>query len=209
MTSATLPLAEIYLEVALNGGTEIGNRVMDLRDQRNLTQEELAERAGTSPTTISNLESGKIKNPHYRTLRRVATALGVGVGELTAPKALLSQPERDAAAPPEALQEAVAIAWRLLAQRGQGIVERSVREGASRQLSEDLADYHADAARIANIRQAVGVQVTDELADAEDAYHEVENRIQTLLRQDIEDKQTQRLRVKKGERSPEIRGETA
>jgi hypothetical protein len=51
--------------------------------------------------------------------------------------------------------------------------------------------------------------VTDELADAEDAYHEVENRIQTLLRQDIEDKQTQRLRVKKGERSAEIRDETA
>ena len=71
---------------------------MDLRAEQDLTQEELAERAGTSPTTISNLESGKIKNPHYRTLRRVATALGVGVEELTAPKVLSPQPEHKAAA---------------------------------------------------------------------------------------------------------------
>jgi excisionase family DNA binding protein len=105
----------------------------------------------------------------------------------SAPKVLSPQPERDAVAASEALQGAVAIAWRLLAQRGQSIVDQSVREGASVQLSEDLKSYHADAARLANIRRrAIGVQVTDELAEAEDAYQEVESRIQSLLRQDIE-----------------------
>ncbi len=78
-------------------GTDIGDRVMDLRIERDLTQEVLAEMAGTSPTTISNLESGKIKNPQYRTMRRIAAALGVDVEELIAPKA----PNRPSPAAPE------------------------------------------------------------------------------------------------------------
>jgi transcriptional regulator with XRE-family HTH domain len=60
---------------------------MDLRVQQELTQEELAAKAGTSPTTISNLESGRVARPQYRTLRKVAAALGVDVEELVSPKA--------------------------------------------------------------------------------------------------------------------------
>lgn len=74
---------------------------MDLRIERDLTQEVLAEMAGTSPTTISNLESGKIKNPQYRTMRRIAAALGVDVEELIAPKA----PSRPSPEPPEEVSE--------------------------------------------------------------------------------------------------------
>jgi transcriptional regulator with XRE-family HTH domain len=189
--------------------TQIGNRLRLARAQAGMTLRRAEEETGLSKDTISRIERG-LRAPQPLTAAKLAEAYGHSIEEfLEAPKVLSQQPERDAAAPSEALQEAVAIAWRLLAQQGQGIVERSVREGASRQLSEDIADYHADAARLANIRQAVGVQMTDELADAEDAYQEVENRIRTLLRQDIEDKQTQRLRVKKGERPPDIRGETA
>lgn len=84
-------------------GTKIGDRVMDLRTERGLTQEELADRAGTSPTTISNLEGGKIKNPHYRTLRGVATALGVGVEELTGPP-----PQADTRPPAERVEARLA-----------------------------------------------------------------------------------------------------
>jgi transcriptional regulator with XRE-family HTH domain len=77
------------------GGKELGDRVMDLRRARGQTQEELAKKAGTSPTTISNLESGKIKNPQRRTLRRIAAALGVSVEELEDPAKAAVERARD------------------------------------------------------------------------------------------------------------------
>jgi transcriptional regulator with XRE-family HTH domain len=38
--------------------------------------------AGVSPTTISGIESGKIRRPHLKTLLKIARALGADVGEL-------------------------------------------------------------------------------------------------------------------------------
>lgn len=77
------------------GGKELGDRVADLRRARGLTQEETARRANTSPTTISNLESGKIKNPQRRTLRSIAAALGVSVEELEDPAKAAVERARD------------------------------------------------------------------------------------------------------------------
>jgi transcriptional regulator with XRE-family HTH domain len=71
----------------------IADQLIDLRAAQELTQEALAEKAGTSPTTISNLESGKVAKPQYRTLRKVAAALGVDVEELMSPKAGTPLPE--------------------------------------------------------------------------------------------------------------------
>jgi transcriptional regulator with XRE-family HTH domain len=42
-----------------------------------LTQEELAERAGLATRTLSNLESGRIRRPHSRSLHKLASALGL------------------------------------------------------------------------------------------------------------------------------------
>lgn len=61
----------------------IADRLIDERTQRGWTQEELAERSGTSPTTISNLESRQIRRPQYRTVRKLALALNITVEELT------------------------------------------------------------------------------------------------------------------------------
>jgi len=54
----------------------IGQRIAELRLERDLSQEELARAVGCSVTTISRLENGK-NDPLDRTLRRVARALGV------------------------------------------------------------------------------------------------------------------------------------
>ena len=49
---------------------------------RLLSQRELAERAGLSPTTILKLESGRVDEPHPRTIRKLAVALEVDPDEL-------------------------------------------------------------------------------------------------------------------------------
>ena len=43
----------------MNNGINIGNKIKDLRTQKGLTQEELAEAAGVTPQTISTAELGK------------------------------------------------------------------------------------------------------------------------------------------------------
>ncbi|HET7015003.1 MAG TPA: helix-turn-helix domain-containing protein [Streptosporangiaceae bacterium] len=47
------------------------------RESAGLTQEELAERAGLATRTLSNLESGRIRRPHSRSLDKLAHALGL------------------------------------------------------------------------------------------------------------------------------------
>ncbi len=59
-----------------------GDRLRKVRDMRLLSQRELAERAGLSPTTIHKLESGRVDEPHPRTIRKLADALEVNPDEL-------------------------------------------------------------------------------------------------------------------------------
>jgi len=50
-----------------------------LREQRGLTQVQLAERAGVTQAMLSKLESGKARNLELRTLVKIAAALGAKV----------------------------------------------------------------------------------------------------------------------------------
>jgi transcriptional regulator with XRE-family HTH domain len=60
-------------------------RLRRLRQERFLTQAELAERAGLTKLTISRLEAGRAA-PHARTVRKLAAALGVEPGDLARPE---------------------------------------------------------------------------------------------------------------------------
>ena len=74
---------------------DLGEQIATLREERALTQVELAERARISPSTLSLIESGKVPRPHVGTIRKIARALGVEpqdlrrVEEPTSPKALV------------------------------------------------------------------------------------------------------------------------
>ena len=59
----------------------LGARLREFRRARALTQEELAEKAGVSPSTIVDIERGK-HEPQIRTLRKLARAFGVQPKEL-------------------------------------------------------------------------------------------------------------------------------
>ncbi len=57
---------------------EIIRKIIDLRLQKKLTQEQLAQKIGTKQTVISRLESGRA-NPSLAFLKKVAQALGTSL----------------------------------------------------------------------------------------------------------------------------------
>jgi len=59
-----------------------GEKLKEVRDRRLLSQRELAEKAGLSPTTVLKLEDDRVKEPHPRTVRKLAQALEVDPAEL-------------------------------------------------------------------------------------------------------------------------------
>jgi transcriptional regulator with XRE-family HTH domain len=60
----------------------IGRMLKTLREERGLTQRDLAGRAKVTGAYIAMLEAGKKKNPSLAVLQRLAKALGVPVAEL-------------------------------------------------------------------------------------------------------------------------------
>ena len=59
----------------------MGGRVRELRAARGWLQQDLADRAGVSMQTVSNLETGR-HVPGTATLAKIAGALGVPLAEL-------------------------------------------------------------------------------------------------------------------------------
>jgi XRE family transcriptional regulator, master regulator for biofilm formation len=60
----------------------LGRMLKALREEKGLTQDELAKRAKLTKPYISQLENGVRKNPSLPALERLAKALGVPVTEL-------------------------------------------------------------------------------------------------------------------------------
>ena len=56
--------------------------IRKLREAQNLTQGELAKKAGVTQGYIAHLEGGLRKNPSLPTLKKLAKALGVNVAAL-------------------------------------------------------------------------------------------------------------------------------
>jgi DNA-binding XRE family transcriptional regulator len=59
-----------------------GVKLKEERLNRGLSQMELHELSGVSQDTISKMETGDRPNPHPRTLRKLAEALGVSVADI-------------------------------------------------------------------------------------------------------------------------------
>ncbi|MFG2905268.1 helix-turn-helix domain-containing protein [Kitasatospora sp. NPDC048286] len=53
-----------------------------LRHAAGLTHEELARRSQVSVRTISDIERGRVRRPHRRSVQQLATALGLGASRL-------------------------------------------------------------------------------------------------------------------------------
>ncbi|MGI8866246.1 MAG: helix-turn-helix domain-containing protein [Rubrobacteraceae bacterium] len=59
----------------------IGDKLKDLRTQRALTQQELADKAGIGKNTVNRIERNDTE-PHMSTLRKIAKALDVAPATL-------------------------------------------------------------------------------------------------------------------------------
>jgi transcriptional regulator with XRE-family HTH domain len=59
----------------------LGQRIRALRAERSLQQRQLAEKAGLTPSMVSQIESGRL-TPSLNTLGKVAAALGVPIASL-------------------------------------------------------------------------------------------------------------------------------
>jgi transcriptional regulator with XRE-family HTH domain len=59
----------------------LGERIRALRTERELQQRQLAEKAGLTPSLVSQIESGRL-TPSLNTVRRLADALGVTIASL-------------------------------------------------------------------------------------------------------------------------------
>jgi transcriptional regulator with XRE-family HTH domain len=57
-------------------------KLKELRQRRALSLRELEDKSGVSYATVWRLESGRAKQAHPRTIRRLARALGVEIYEL-------------------------------------------------------------------------------------------------------------------------------
>lgn len=62
---------------------ELGRIIKERRKELGLTQEELAEKTGTSQPYISELEKGKKDNPTVATLTKLAEVLKINLEELS------------------------------------------------------------------------------------------------------------------------------
>jgi transcriptional regulator with XRE-family HTH domain len=165
----------------------------ELRELRGLTQKELADVSGVSLRSVAGYEGGAQVRPN--TARKLAQALHVEVADLARassyPKAQAPQPSLEDAARSEELQEELAVLFRGLALRGERIVNKSLAEGPSESLSEQLHEYRAEATALLRIKKTeFGPDIfghdSDELAEAVDAYWKVDERIHTMTRQDVE-----------------------
>ena len=59
----------------------IGDKLKEVRTRRLLTQNELADKAGVSQSTIANIERNNAE-PQFRTIRKLAKALDIDPTEL-------------------------------------------------------------------------------------------------------------------------------
>jgi DNA-binding XRE family transcriptional regulator len=59
----------------------IGTRVMQIRNQKGLSQRQLSERSGIAGSYLSRIENRRLE-PRPKTLRKIAEALGIPVSDL-------------------------------------------------------------------------------------------------------------------------------
>lgn len=61
------------------GGEKMGYKIKEVREEKRMTQEELAKKSGVSRSTIVGLEKGTISDVKMSTLQKLASAMDTTV----------------------------------------------------------------------------------------------------------------------------------
>ena len=67
--------------MAIVSPEDLGARILEIRERRHYSQEELAEKSGVAADTIRRIERGRY-GPSFKTLVKIAVGLDLTVGEL-------------------------------------------------------------------------------------------------------------------------------
>ncbi|QLQ38997.2 helix-turn-helix domain-containing protein [Micromonospora robiginosa] len=81
---------------------DLGDLLRRLRRRADLSQRELAERAGLAQSAVARIESGRATDPRYRTVERLVRAAGAGIRVKVEPV-----PDTRATAPTEPMPESM------------------------------------------------------------------------------------------------------
>jgi transcriptional regulator with XRE-family HTH domain len=73
----------MFIDVREPPDLELSRALRRLREERSLTQEQLAFEAGITSSGLSRIERG-LNDPGWTTVRRLTDALGIGLAELVA-----------------------------------------------------------------------------------------------------------------------------
>lgn len=60
---------------------EVGNRIKEIRAEKNITQEELSKNSGLDRSYVSSIENGK-RNSTIKAIDSIAKALGVSLSDI-------------------------------------------------------------------------------------------------------------------------------
>ena len=129
---------------------DIGDLLFRYRELYDLSQADVASRAGLSPTTVSRIESGHIPVPQMSTIRKLARVMGLTVQELLSGKGLEGEFAGPLADPPQSMDDVLEAAG--VADRELAIPEENFKqlfEGLAYQETRDLAR------RVVQARQAI------------------------------------------------------
>jgi len=72
----------MMMNVAEQGGTDLGRRILEHRHRAGLSREEAATRAGMAPSYLKYLETSRSPNPDASAVARLEDALGLSAGTL-------------------------------------------------------------------------------------------------------------------------------
>ena len=73
----------------------IGKYITNLREEKQMSQRELAFKSNLSPTEISRIEAGKRQQPSPTTLKGIASALGIEYSDLMKVAGYLEETHED------------------------------------------------------------------------------------------------------------------
>ena len=115
-------------------GMSLGQRLKTLREQRELSQVELARKAHLTQPALSRIEVGGVTQPRLAVLQRLAAALAIPVGYLLGET---SEAQAKAAPPEPMLGELIQSYERLPGQERRQLVEYArflkIQEGKKQQ----------------------------------------------------------------------------
>ncbi|HAU66280.1 TPA: hypothetical protein DCW61_02965 [Candidatus Uhrbacteria bacterium] len=60
----------------------IGSKIKAWRAKKDMTQDELAKKAGIPYPTLAKIESGAVQNPSIDTVTKIANGFGIGIDNL-------------------------------------------------------------------------------------------------------------------------------